>query len=193
MRSYQLAKQYLVGHLRFADHIVVLDKEGGIAEQGTFEQISASGGYVQRLASLPPAVTSRPELELSEETYRELGLPDEEDELDSSRQTSDLEVYTYYIQVAGGWTFSIYLIICAAYTFGLSFPCRCSRNSLHFRLTNSVLRLAIWLQWWTDFNAQYPNEKVGYWLGVYFGLAALAVLGCMGSDWYVGRQRETVK
>lgn len=125
-----LTEFVLAGHLRFADHIVVLNKEGGISEQGTLEQVSASGGYVQRLASLPAAVTSRPELELSEETYRELGLPDEEDDLGSSRQTSDFQVYIYYIRVAGGWTFSVYLIICAAYTFGLSFPCRCSRNCL---------------------------------------------------------------
>ncbi|KHO01326.1 ABC transporter [Metarhizium album ARSEF 1941] len=153
------------GHLRFADHIVVLNKEGNIAEQGTLDQVSTSGGYVQRLASLPAAETSRQDvLELPEEVYQELGLSNEDDELGSARQTSDLQVYTYYIKVAGAWTFSIYLLICAAYTFGLSFP-------------------SIWLQWWTDSNAKYPNENIGYWLGVYFGLAALAVVGCMGSDW----------
>ncbi|KAK2608934.1 hypothetical protein QQS21_002510 [Conoideocrella luteorostrata] len=152
------------GHLRFADHIIVLNNEGGIVGQGTLEEVSASDGYVQRLATLPAAATSRPELELSEETYRELGLPDEDDELGSSRQTSDFQVYTYYIQAAGGWTFSIYLLICTAYTFGLDFP-------------------SIWLQWWTDFNVKHPNENIGYWLGVYFALAGLAIVGCMGSDW----------
>ncbi|KID73703.1 ABC transporter, partial [Metarhizium brunneum ARSEF 3297] len=154
-----------VGHLRFADHIVVLNKEGSIAEQGTLEQVSASGGYVQRLASLPAVETSRQELlELPEEIYQELGLSNEEDELGSARKTSDFQVYAYYIKVAGTWTFSIYIFICAAYTFGLSFP-------------------SIWLQWWTDYNAKHPNENIGYWLGIYFGLAALAVVGCMGSDW----------
>ncbi|KAK9443505.1 ABC transporter [Metarhizium brunneum] len=154
-----------VGHLRFADHIVVLNKEGSIAEQGTLEQVSASGGYVQRLASLPAVETSRQELlELPEEIYQELGLSNEEDELGSARKTSDFQVYAYYIKVAGTWTFSIYIFICAAYTFGLSFP-------------------SIWLQWWTDYNAKHLNENIGYWLGIYFGLAALAVVGCMGSDW----------
>ncbi|KIE00725.1 ABC transporter, partial [Metarhizium majus ARSEF 297] len=154
-----------VGHLRFADHIVVLNKEGSITEQGTLEQVSASGGYVQRLASLPAVETSRQELlELPEEIYQELGLSNEEDELGSARKTSDFQVYAYYIKVAGTWTFSIYIFICAAYTFGLSFP-------------------SIWLQWWTDYNSKHPNEKIGYWLGIYFGLAALAVVGCMGSDW----------
>lgn len=58
-----------------------------------------------------------------------------------------------------------------------------------FQPTNPVFPLAIWLQWWTDFNVKHPNENVGYWLGVYFGLAALAVLGCMGSDWYVSGKK----
>lgn len=79
---------------------------------------------MQRLASQPAAETARPELELSEETYRELGLPDEEDEMDSTRQTSDFQVYAYYIKTAGAWTFTIYMIICAAYIFGLNFPCK---------------------------------------------------------------------
>lgn len=123
-----LTKYSSVGHLRFADHIVVLNKEGSIAEQGTLEQVSTSGGYVQRLASLPAVETSRQELlELPEEIYQELGLSNEEDELGSARTTSDFQVYAYYIKVAGTWTFSIYIFICAAYTFGLSFPCRCSR------------------------------------------------------------------
>lgn len=165
LKSTVVAATNSAGHLRFADHIIVLNKDGSIAEQGTLEQISRSGGYVQRLASLPTAETSRHEvLELPEDMHRELGLADEDDEQGSGRETSDLQVYTYYIKVAGGWTFSIYLFICAAYTFGLSFP-------------------SIWLQWWTDYNTKHPNENIEYWLGVYFGLAALAVLGCMGSDW----------
>lgn len=177
-------RNFPADHLRFADHIIVLNKEGSIAEQGTLEQVSTSGGYVQRLASLPAPETSRQEvLELSEEIYQELGLSNEEDELGSGRQTSDLQVYTYYIRVAGGWTFSIYLVICGAYTLGLSFPGRCCRKLPSCQSTNTICSLAIWLQWWTDFNAKYPNENISYWLGVYFGLAALAVVGCMASDW----------
>ncbi|TWU72930.1 hypothetical protein ED733_000994 [Metarhizium rileyi] len=153
------------GHLRFADDIIVLNKDGSVAEHGTLEQVSTSDGYVQRLANLPAAKTTRQEmLELPEEVYRELGLSDEADEMGSGRQTSDLQVCLYYIRVAGAWTFSIYLLICAAYTFGLSFP-------------------SIWLQWWTNSNVEHPNEHIDYWLGIYFALAALAVVGCMGSDW----------
>uniref|UniRef100_A0A8H7NNV7 ABC transporter n=1 Tax=Bionectria ochroleuca TaxID=29856 RepID=A0A8H7NNV7_BIOOC len=153
------------GHLRYADHIIVLNTEGDIAEQGTLEDVSASGGYVHRLESLPVAETSRQEtLEVPEEVYQELGLENEDDELDASHRASDWQVYTYYIRVAGVWTFSAYLVICAAYIFGLSFP-------------------SIWLQWWTHYNKEHPNDNIGYWLGVYFALASLAIAGCMASDW----------
>ncbi|KAG6008111.1 hypothetical protein E4U21_004993 [Claviceps maximensis] len=154
-----------VGHLRFADHIIVLSKDGVVDEQGTLDHVTKSCGHMQRLASLPTSQISQQEvLELSEDVYRELGLAIEDEEKPSGRQTSDLDIYTYYIRVAGARIFFIYLLICAAYNFGLSFP-------------------SIWLQWWTKYNTERPNEDLGYWLGVYFGLAALAVVGCMTSDW----------
>ncbi|KAG5953563.1 hypothetical protein E4U53_004782 [Claviceps sorghi] len=153
------------GHLRFADHIIVLSQDGVVAEQGTLDQVSRSGGYVQRLASSPTNQTSKHEvLELSDDVYRELGLANEDEEHDSSHQTGDFQVYIYYIKVAGEKTFLIYLVICVAYTFGLSFP-------------------SIWLQWWTNFNTEHPNENIAYWISVYFSLALLAVVGCMASDW----------
>ncbi|KAG6092442.1 hypothetical protein E4U30_005419 [Claviceps sp. LM220 group G6] len=152
------------GHLRFADHIIVLNRNGEVAEQGTFDEVSKSGGYLQHLANLPTSTSSRHEApELSGDVYRELGLENEVEEQVSGRQTSDLQIYSYYIRVAGKSNFCVYVLICAAYTFGLNFP-------------------SIWLQWWTDYNTNHPNGSIEYWLSVYFGLAALAIFGCMTSD-----------
>ncbi|KAG6087196.1 hypothetical protein E4U15_008222 [Claviceps sp. LM218 group G6] len=152
------------GHLRFADHIIVLNQNGEVAEQGTFDEVSKSGGYLQHLANLPTSTSSRHEApELSGDVYRELGLENEVEEQVSGRQTSDLQIYSYYIRVAGKSNFCVYVLICAAYTFGLNFP-------------------SIWLQWWTDYNTNHPNGSIEYWLSVYFGLAALAIFGCMTSD-----------
>ncbi|KAG6119070.1 hypothetical protein E4U13_007997 [Claviceps humidiphila] len=152
------------GHLRFADHIIILNQDGVVSEQGTFDQVSTSGGYLQHLSNLSSSTTSRHEApELSGDVYRELGLENEVEEQVSGRQTSDLQIYSYYIRVAGKLNFCVYVLICAAYTFGLSFP-------------------SIWLQWWTDYNTNHPNGSIEYWLSVYFGLAALAIFGCMTSD-----------
>lgn len=41
---------------------------------------------------------------------------------------------------------------------------------------------AVWLQWWTNANAAHPNKHIGYWLGVYGALAALAIIGCFAAD-----------
>lgn len=117
----------VAGHLRFADHIIVLNQDGVVAEQGTFDKVSKSGGYLQHLANLPSATgtISRHEApELSGDVYRELGLEKEVEEQVSGRQTSDLQIYSYYIRVAGKLNFCVYVLICAAYTFGLNFPCR---------------------------------------------------------------------
>lgn len=40
----------------------------------------------------------------------------------------------------------------------------------------------VWVQWWAADNESRPNERLGYWLGVYAGLGGVAimclVLGC---------------
>lgn len=45
--------------------------------------------------------------------------------------------------------------------------------------------LAVWLQWWVDANEQNPNARIGYWLGVFAGLACLAIVANIVGDWYV--------
>jgi ATP-binding cassette, subfamily C (CFTR/MRP), member 1 len=44
--------------------------------------------------------------------------------------------------------------------------------------------LAVWLKFWTDANAEEPNQRAGYYIGVY---AAFQVLGVMSNAlliWY---------
>ncbi|QLI72089.1 ABC multidrug transporter B [Metarhizium brunneum] len=154
-----------INHVQYADYIVILNKDGTVAEQGTRDSLSTSVGYIERLSGIVQGTTVRPEFELAEETLQELGLPDEDEEQDvTSRGTSDWRIYAYFIHIAGKWTFLLYLFGCACFIFGLNFP-------------------SIWLQWWTNANAKTPNDKIGYWLGIYGLLGALAVLGCFASDW----------
>lgn len=53
----------------------------------------------------------------------DLGVPTDEDvAAATSRQKGDLKAYTFYAQIAGWKTFSLWLIFSAIFMFGLNFP-----------------------------------------------------------------------
>ncbi|EFR02843.1 hypothetical protein MGYG_05844 [Nannizzia gypsea CBS 118893] len=149
-------------HLSFADNIIFLSENGEIASQGSLESLS-SDEDIKRLANhCQTATTSRPEPELSEDVLHELEIL-EDPELETSRMTGDIKVYAYYAKNAGWWTISLYLLACCAFVVGVTFP-------------------SLWLQWWTNANDTKPNEHIGYWVGVYAGLALLAIFSATLSD-----------
>jgi hypothetical protein len=37
---------------------------------------------------------------------------------------------------------------------------------------------------WTRFNEDHPNQRVGYWLGVYGALGGMAILITFGASWF---------
>jgi hypothetical protein len=43
----------------------------------------------------------------------------------------------------------------------------------------------IWLEWWTASNVDQPNNRLGYWIGVYALFGALAILSLILACWYV--------
>ncbi|GBF62869.1 ABC transporter [Trichophyton mentagrophytes] len=149
-------------HLSFADNIIFLDENGEIARQGNLESLSADDDIKQLANQCQTATTSRPEPQLSEDVLHELEIL-EDPELESSRMTGDMKVYAYYAKNAGWWTISLYLLACCAFVVGVTFP-------------------SLWLQWWTNANEARPNERIGYWLGVYGGLAFLAIFSATLSD-----------
>ncbi|KAK2738485.1 hypothetical protein FQN57_007000 [Myotisia sp. PD_48] len=148
-------------HLAYADHVICLDNTGQIARQGTPESVSTATKDIEELGKQPTATLARLETEIPE-ALQELELL-ADPEPDVSRKTGDLKVYAYYGKMAGWWTISAYLFACAVFVFGVTFP-------------------SIWLQWWTNANATHPNERIGYWLGVYGALAGLTLLGCALAD-----------
>lgn len=154
--------------LPYADHIISLDGTGNGCEQGTFEELSQSTGYVSRslvssadwtyTASTPP---SQPPPEPI--ATPEVPLLEGEDD-GSGRSTGDVAIYTYYVR-AIGWlpTFAFIFAICA-FIFCQSFP-------------------TIWLNWWASANADHPNQRLGYYLGIYAMLGALALVFLVISCW----------
>ncbi|KAF4592615.1 ABC transporter [Ophiocordyceps camponoti-floridani] len=149
-------------HLSYADHIICLDKDGRISEQGPLEKLSIAADGLQSLANQPVIETSRPELDIPEDALHELEMLDDQQPEDT-RGAGDMKIYAYYAKTAGWIVTSIYLLACIGFVFGAIFP-------------------SVWLQWWTNANAEHPNERIGYWLGVYGVLAACTLIGCVLAD-----------
>lgn len=149
-------------HLQYADHIILLNSEGSIEQQGSLSEIDLAAADLEDLPS-QSSVTTRAKLEIDEEVLLEIGWNPEEEPEPVTRHAGDLAVYGYYAKIAGYGKIALYLFACATFVFGVVFP-------------------SVWLQKWTDYNADHPNQEIGYWLGVYGALAAITLIGCSLAD-----------
>ncbi|KAJ6119541.1 P-loop containing nucleoside triphosphate hydrolase protein [Penicillium sp. IBT 18751x] len=152
-------------HLSRANFIISLDQHGQVIEQGSYEDLMASCGYVSTLASTSStANTSRaPDVVLDNETLQTLNLEDEMTDT-LSRQTGDWSIYLYYFQIIGWPLLGLFFFCAVLFIFGLISP-------------------QIWLQWWTTANETRPNENVGYWLGGYTALGVLTLVSSFLANW----------
>ncbi|KAL9614735.1 MAG: hypothetical protein Q9167_000804 [Letrouitia subvulpina] len=163
--------------LPFADHIVVLNEKGRIAEQGSFKELTASGGFVSNL-DLPPAErrskpkeTTLDQLVLTANKSVPATRPPQEtaaqaEELEANRRTGDLSIYAYYAKSVGVFSVLIFVVAICSYVFCISFP-------------------QIWLGWWAAANARSPNGNLGYWLGIYALLGIAGLVSLVISCWQI--------
>ncbi|KAI2486583.1 Canalicular multispecific organic anion transporter 1 [Pyrenophora tritici-repentis] len=155
----------------YADHIVSLDKNGKIAEQGSFEKLNTSGGYVSgfdlALADwnyrpgkhdyeAPPRYTER-QIDNSNRTEDDV-------QAEANRRTGDTAIYFYYINSVGWIPTIIFMGSIIIFIFGISFP-------------------SIWVKMWAEYNDSHPNERLGYWLGIYAMFGGLALFFLIVSCW----------
>lgn len=120
-----------VKRLPYADHIIVLDDERKVSEQGTFSDLSGAGGYVSSFDLSPPdwaeendailpfyGGAGKPEKTpftepTSSEKFEFDLLPEEEEEAkldDASRRVGDTSVYLYYLK-AVGWVPTLIFVV----------------------------------------------------------------------------------
>ncbi|KAL8856229.1 MAG: hypothetical protein Q9178_007146 [Gyalolechia marmorata] len=166
--------------LAYADHIIVLNDKGQIAEQGSFDELNATGGYVSSL-DLPPAdwrmrsqpVTSLDHLMSSTSVDTIPSLPptkelvdDPDSEFEANKRTGDLSIYAYYARSVGWVSVITFIVAISAYVFCVSFP-------------------QIWLGWWATANAREPNQNLGYWLGIYALLGVAGLFSLVVSCWQI--------
>ena len=165
--------------LPFADHIIVLNDKGCIAEQGSFKELVTSGGYISNL-DLPPAEwttnakensldqlfsPSTTQMDHSTMPVKEVSEIAEE-EFEASKRTGDLSIYAFYAAAVGWLSVIFFCLAICGYVFSYSFP-------------------QIWLKWWAAANAKNPNSQLGYYLGIYAMLGVLGLASLVISCWQI--------
>lgn len=156
-----------------ADKIIAL-RDGCIAEQGSFHQLARAGGYVESLCHETSAQNGQDRLEratASREHIQDASKPkttptSPASPTDKRRQRGDFSVYAYFFSTLGWHSFTTLLICEASWTFLSAFP-------------------TVWLNWWANANAEEPNQRIGYYLGVYACLQVMAVI-CFGTLMLIG-------
>lgn len=135
-----------VHRIPFADHIVIL-QNGKVSEQGTYQSLNSSAGYVENL-NLRDTIGSQ---SISEVTAVPINLDAKAHKNDDkqrpnddlARQTGDLSIYKYYAQSIGWWNLSLFVIYIAAHTVFNAIP-------------------TLWLNWWATANVTRPGADLGY-------------------------------
>ncbi|KAL1862998.1 hypothetical protein Daus18300_008154 [Diaporthe australafricana] len=149
-----------VRYLPFADHIVALNEQGTISEQGTFQDLMAKQGYVHSLKvedrsnphseenSLPTDTLTQGE-KLKAAVCTKLGDSKKQENDDHSRMFGDVQVYRHYFSRIDISSHVVFFLCSLAWGFFYSFP-------------------NVWLTFWSDdITSENPAHSNGFFLGLY--------------------------
>jgi ATP-binding cassette subfamily C (CFTR/MRP) protein 1 len=106
----------------------VLDKDGKIAEQGTFDKLNGSGGYTSGFDLALPDwnITSQKNEYEAPPRYSERQVTkqttEEDVQAEANRRTGDASIYKYYVGSVGWIPTIIFIVSIIIFIFGVSFP-----------------------------------------------------------------------
>ncbi|KAF5878883.1 putative abc multidrug protein [Botrytis fragariae] len=156
---------HAIHRLAYSDYIIALDQSSQIIEQGTFDYLKTSGGYVENLETRHRSEDCDSEEIDTKETTQKQGpfTIVENDDLineiaDLSRQTGDASVYQYYFASIGWVPTGIFFFFVLIFGAASKLP-------------------EIALTYWTRAVAVEGNKANPYWLGIYGMLSAIALIG----------------
>ncbi|RDL30478.1 Uncharacterized protein BP5553_10356 [Venustampulla echinocandica] len=156
-----------IHRLPYSDHIIVIGEDGKLIQQGSFVTLNSTKGYIQSLAiqhdddsdTVKKDDAGLPPAPLANPAHE--GPREEGD-----RRTGDMTIYLYYIRVMGIKRSLIFILALCSYVFCLTYQ-------------------PVWVEKWAASNDINPNNNLGYWLGIYYFLAALAVFSVVASCWHL--------
>jgi len=156
-----LLATHAVHRLSYSDHVIAMSGDGRIVEQGSFEQLRSSGGYVQSLAAriksedTASSDEQRPDVSNGPAAFKS---ENEEEIEELNRQTRDFAVYTYYFGSIGWVTTAIFFAFVVLY-------------GVASKMTEFLITF------WTKAITTHGNEVNGSYIGLYAMLALLGLLG----------------
>lgn len=107
---------------------MALDSNGRIAEQGPFDTLNRSGGYVSSFDLPPPDWDFAPEKHVYEAPprYTERATAEKvtEDDIqaEANRRTGDSAIYLFYVRTVGWMPTLIFVVSITIFIFGQLFP-----------------------------------------------------------------------
>lgn len=171
---------HAVHRLSYADHVIAMTADGSIAEQGTFEQLKASEGYVAMLeaeykaekskeddieekpaSAVHAALIEEEEEQLVQEESTELHIAQE----DLTRQTGDLSLYWYYLRSVHWASSALWAV--SFIIFGVA-----------IKLGEYVVNL------WSEATEKEGNGVNGLYLGIYGMLTMITMISLVGGGYH---------
>lgn len=162
---------HAVHRLSYSDHIISLSANGFISEQGNYEQLTNSGGYVSSLAVKHD--TRRPSVEklnsqdppAMPKTEAVISAMEEEDIAIRSSTGNDWKSYLYYFELMGNWRTVLYMVLVV--------------------LTGAAIGLQnLVLTFWSNAAGSGQQEINHFYLGIYGGMIGLGFVLLLMLAWH---------
>ncbi|PKY07569.1 multidrug resistance-associated protein [Aspergillus campestris IBT 28561] len=155
-----------VKRVPYADHIVVLDTDGFITEQGTFKALDSAGGYVSSFSLASPEwkFEGKPRAIKEKSDVKTTTVEAKEMVIDEHGSSGDLSIYLYYARSIGWLPTITFIVAISGFVFCISFP-------------------SLWVKLWASANEREPGVHTAYYLGIYAMLGAVAMLSLMAGCW----------
>ena len=153
-----LLATHAIKYLQHADLIIVLDKNGRIAEQKAPKLPDPQTSSVLEVVTREESEADgniTPGSNDSPHAQRPVRSEIRNNQTSKSRLHGDLRVYVYYAQVVG-WILAVYLCLQASTTFFIKFP-------------------DVWLRRWSAAEASDPGKHTRFYLEIYCMFAGLAI------------------
>jgi len=126
-----LRSSHLVHHLPAADAIVVLAKDGQIAQQGSYVELQSSDGYVRDLALekiSKTKVVENEKVNVAPVILKVDTVIEDSEGLDLKRQTGDMSLYKFYFKSVSATVALFWLGLAIIYTGLSKIPRKCRRQ-----------------------------------------------------------------